>query len=349
VLVAPHASDVDDWRVLATWGKNARAVDGRDLRRGKPYVQPVELPAHAHDHTVTSSNRLAPLRVDPALSAVRASLKAEHKRLTRKESALLHDVDKHGDPDALVAQGEQLKGMMGRITRGMTSVQVVDDTGALVDVTLDPALDAKGNLHKLFARSKKARAARAHVAPRLDDVRERLAELAAVRARVLQAEPTPDDVLAAQEFLRAPQSGGSARRKAAKAGPRQPWRAFRVSHDVVVRVGRSARDNDALVREARGHDVWLHVRNTVGSHVIVPATTSEVHPDVLLDACQLAAHFSSARGEERVDVQHTRVKHLKKPGRGAPAGMFHVSNESVVHLRVDRERLAVLLAQEVAA
>jgi predicted ribosome quality control (RQC) complex YloA/Tae2 family protein len=126
---------------------------------------------------------------------------------------------------------------------------------------------------------------------------------------------------------------------------------IRCAGDVLVRVGRGARDNDALVKDARGNDLWLHARGAVGAHVVIPSSADKggFDGELVLDAAHLAAHFSSLRGAPRVDVQHTRVKNVRKPGPGAPAGLVLVSQETVLHVRVDEPRLAALLAAEVPA
>ena len=242
----------------------------------------------------------------------------------------------------------------------MTTVDVVDFDGTPRTLSLDPTKSGPENLAALFSRSKKARTAALRVGPRRDEVQARIAALEPVRARLLAVDPSDDNaiesaVLAARAALASSTSSAvapSARRVAARAGRRQPWRCFAIpvaGGSVVVRVGRGARDNDALVKAARGNDLWLHARDAVGAHVVVPSSGGPVDDAVVRDAALLAAHFSARRGERSVDVQTTRVKHLKKPGPGAPAGLFLVGHEVVLALRVDDERTTLLLRAEVPA
>jgi predicted ribosome quality control (RQC) complex YloA/Tae2 family protein len=340
----------DDARILAA-EPTARPDDGRDTRRGRPYEPPRRAPAPPVALEAASTSTAAP-RGDPRVVQLRQRLRSEHDRLKRLQKALRHDLEKHGDPELLELRGELLKMMMGRLPRGTEGIEIVDFEGVTHAIPLDPAKDAKGNLAALFARARRARAGRTHTAPRVQATEARLAAVAALRAR-LQADPvdvaTDAAVLEAEAFLRAPETGPSARRKAATSGKRQAWRAFAVSDGVVVRVGRGARDNEALVKSAKGHDLWLHARDRTGAHAIIPSTGGVVADDVLLDAAHLAAWFSMGREERNIDIQYTRVKHLKKAGAGSPAGLFLVANETVVHLRVDEARTKRLLAAEVAA
>ena len=347
------AVTVEGLRVLCTLGGAARPRDGRDLRRGRLYEAPRAPPRRLARATPGAGGGRGV--DDSQRRTVEAALRAETRRLQRLADALAGDLSRHGDAARWQAEGELLKGALGRAPRGTTTLELVDFEGAPRTLTLDPALDAAGNLARFFRRGRKAKEAALRVAPRLAAVRERLDAVRAAGAQLGAAgsgAPNPTSLAGVTRLLDEGRQGAAApstRRQVARAGQRKAWRCFRASGEVVLRVGRGAKDNDALVRDARGNDLWLHARDRHGAHVVVPSRGDEVDAELLLDAAHLAAHFSAARGEARVDVQHTRVKHLKKPGPGAPAGLVHVTQESVLHVRVDAERVRRLLAAELPA
>jgi predicted ribosome quality control (RQC) complex YloA/Tae2 family protein len=94
-----------------------------------------------------------------------------------------------------------------------------------------------------------------------------------------------------------------------------------------VLVGRTARDNDQLTfRVARPNDLWLHAGDYPGSHVIVRNSSRRDIPHrTIIEAAQLAAKFSQARKDAKVDIHYTRRKYLTKPKGSAP-GLVHMSN-----------------------
>src|SRR5438132_273303 len=109
---------------------------------------------------------------------------------------------------------------------------------------------------------------------------------------------------------------------------------------------RSARDNDALtLRVAHGNDLWLHARGVQGAHVIVPGAGESPDARTLADAALLALHFSSARGQDGAEVAWTRRKHVRKPKGAAPGSVF-VTQEKVLRIRLEEDRLAALLRTE---
>jgi hypothetical protein len=85
-----------------------------------------------------------------------------------------------------------------------------------------------------------------------------------------------------------------------------------------ARIGKSARENAQLFREAGSRDLWFHVRGLGGSHVWVPrgqplfgAKDESLRDDLELWACQLAIHNSKARHARYGVVDITEKRHLK--------------------------------------
>ncbi len=103
----------------------------------------------------------------------------------------------------------------------------------------------------------------------------------------------------------------------------------------VVLVGRSAAQNDELMRRARPHDLWLHARDVAGSHVIVCSKErSETPPHVVLEAARLAARYSKADRRGKVAVVCAEARHVRKPRRGAP-GLAIVKNSSTLTVELE--------------
>ena len=96
---------------------------------------------------------------------------------------------------------------------------------------------------------------------------------------------------------------------------------------------------------ARGNDLWLHVRGAQGSHVVVPGAGEAPDSRTLADAALLAAHFSSARGSDGVEVAWTRCKYVRKP-KGARPGSVLVTQEKALRVRLEEDRLRSLLRTE---
>jgi predicted ribosome quality control (RQC) complex YloA/Tae2 family protein len=96
-------------------------------------------------------------------------------------------------------------------------------------------------------------------------------------------------------------------------------RSYLSSDGFEILVGRTARDNDHLTfKVAKPNDLWMHTGDYSGSHVVVRnSTRREIPHRTIIEAAQLAAHFSQARKNAKVDVHYTQRKFVSKPKGGA--------------------------------
>jgi predicted ribosome quality control (RQC) complex YloA/Tae2 family protein len=115
-------------------------------------------------------------------------------------------------------------------------------------------------------------------------------------------------------------------------------------------VGKSDEANDHLTtRLARGNDLFFHLDGAPGSHVILCVERgAEAPPESVLDACELAVHFSKQRNAGHADVHVVPIKNVKKP-KGAKPGLVYVTGGRSIHLRREQGRLERLLASRIDA
>jgi predicted ribosome quality control (RQC) complex YloA/Tae2 family protein len=123
---------------------------------------------------------------------------------------------------------------------------------------------------------------------------------------------------------------------------------YRSSDGLEIWVGRSAQGNDHLTtRLARGNDLFLHVEASPGSHVVVRlAGRKDAPQESLLEAAELAVHFSKQRDAERATLHVAPIKDVRKPSRAKP-GLVQVLRGRSFVLRRDAARLARVLASRV--
>lgn len=96
-------------------------------------------------------------------------------------------------------------------------------------------------------------------------------------------------------------------------------------------IGKNAKGNDELLRDAHKEDIWMHARGVSGSHVIIRMQKKMYDPDIsILElAASWAAWKSKARGAALVPVIWTRRKFVRKP-KGASLGTVIVQQEKVL-------------------
>jgi predicted ribosome quality control (RQC) complex YloA/Tae2 family protein len=276
-----------------------------------------------------------------------ARLRSRVQKLRRTLAAVEEDAARAARAGEERSRAELLLPVASRLPRGAREARVpdwshADSEGrpAEVVIPLDPALSPAENAGRWLRRAKRYQAAAARIAARRDEVE---AALSRAEALLAQAAAAQDAAQLAAVELEAPAAAPA--RKQHEAA-RTPYRKFTSQAGAPILVGRSARDNDALtLRVARGNDLWLHARGVQGAHVIVPGVGQSPDPRTLADAAQLAVHFSSARGQDGVEVAWTSRKHVRKP-KGAAPGSVIVTEEKVLRVRLEEDRLAALLRTE---
>ena len=100
---------------------------------------------------------------------------------------------------------------------------------------------------------------------------------------------------------------------------------FSVRDGFTVWVGRNNRQNDRLtLKDAHRNDIWLHVKDHPGSHVVLVTERREPTESALLDAAKIAAYFSRCRDSSQVPVDYTQVRYVSKPPGAKPGRVIYV-------------------------
>jgi predicted ribosome quality control (RQC) complex YloA/Tae2 family protein len=98
-----------------------------------------------------------------------------------------------------------------------------------------------------------------------------------------------------------------------------------------ILIGKNARKNEVLTFGiAAKEDLFLHAKDTPGSHVIIRHKTNQNFPVLVIEtAASYAAYYSKSKSESLVRVLYTPKKYVRK-AKGSPAGSVIVTNEKVV-------------------
>lgn len=102
-----------------------------------------------------------------------------------------------------------------------------------------------------------------------------------------------------------------------------------------IYVGKNNRQNDELTMKfANKNDIWLHVQNMPGSHVIIRNDRNEITDKVIKEASILAAYYSKGKYSNNIPVDYTEKKNVKKSS-GAKPGMVFYENFNTVFATPD--------------
>jgi predicted ribosome quality control (RQC) complex YloA/Tae2 family protein len=293
------------------------------------------------------------------------AVKKERTFLDRKCVNLQEDLGEARQAESYRQKGELLKAVLHAIKPGADKIATTDyQTGATVEIPLDPKLSPAANLEFYFARYQKQLRGVKIIQQQLDDVEAARGELSIIEQRLDTAcKSSPPDLTALQGMMSHPSirrliSRYSPRRKPEQSLVKQadkkkmPARLlpkrYRTQDGLEIWVGRNDAGNDFLTtRLARGNDLFFHLDGYPGSHVVLRTEgRSDPSPASLLDACELAVHFSKMKNAGSADVHVSPIKNVKKP-KGAKPGLVYVRAGKSIRLKRDSKRLQSILASRV--
>ncbi len=350
----------------------------RDLRIGERWTDPEgsvpseggdrweEIPDSGYLDAIGRAYADLELRRDAhaLVRRIRQALNRERNLLGRTLIRLHEDLADALHAETYREKGELLKGVLHAIKPGDASVKAADyKTGTTVEIPIDPTISPAANLESYFARYHKNTRGVSMIRAQIEKLEASRAEIENIEDRVvaLLEKDTPDtgslENIAALPVVRRLISRYAPKRKKEPAGPKSKVKSeipsrlrpkrYRTGDDLEIWVGKNDEGNDYLTtRLARGNDLFFHLEGYPGSHVVLRTEGRSDPPSgSVLDACELAVHFSKMKNAKSADVHISPIKNVKKP-KGARPGLVYVRQGRTIHLRRDPARLQNILASK---
>jgi len=181
-------------------------------------------------------------------------------------------------------------------------------TGEVEEIKLDPSLSLVLNAQRFLKEASKLRRGIKKAEEELKKVEEELSKIDSISSK--EGKKEKEDL--SKEL---------------------PFREFRYGEWRIL-VGKGALSNEILTfKLASPMDVWLHVKGSPGSHVIIRnPSASEVPIEVIEFAASLAAYYSKAKMNTKVPVDYTLVRYVKRHPSGKKGAVL-IRNEKTLWVR----------------
>ena len=262
------------------------------------------------------------------LKLVNNALSRAIKRLALRREELRGCADR----ERFRIYGELIKANLYAIENGSRRAVVqnyYDPELSEIEIPLDPALTPANNAAKYFKEYKKSYTAEQTLTALTAQDEKEIEYLESVLDALSRSESMAElaeirEELAESGYL--PQKNEQKKKKTVSS----PIKEYTSKEGYRILVGKNNRQNDEITtRIAAKNDLWFHVKNIAGSHVLVCCGGEAVSDETVLFAARLAAFHSKASASSQVPVDYTRVKFVKKPN-GAKAGMvIYTTNQTV--------------------
>uniref|UniRef100_A0A7S4FAE2 NFACT RNA-binding domain-containing protein n=1 Tax=Chrysotila carterae TaxID=13221 RepID=A0A7S4FAE2_CHRCT len=284
------------------------------------------------------------------LAALDAAMEAEK----RKRASLEKEAAAAADAQALGKWATLVTSNLYRIPSDATTAVVEDwERGGetvILNFDLKNFSSPKEQAEAAFTRARRLRRGSAVVRALIEKSDSVFSQLEAWRADVELARDEGDELRALHgkilkgfkkmklktTVLEPPLGDDKSTSKPKKRAPGWNGRRFTSPSGVPILVGRNRRENEELsIKIAKAPDVWFHVRDAPGAHVVLQLSRATRVSGVkavaasekdMQMAADLAAFYSELKTNGKVRVSFTSAKHVSKPS-GAPLGAVTMRKE----------------------
>lgn len=277
---------------------------------------------YAEKNTVT--------RIRQKSSDLRRIVQTALERNVKKYDLQLRQMKDTEKKDKYRIYGELLNTYGYDIAPGAKSLEALNYyTNEMITIPLDPLLTASENAKKYFDKYSKLKRTYEALSQLTTQVKEEIDHLESIQA-ALDIALLEEDLAQIKEELIV---SGYIHRKGGSKKIKFTSKPFHyISSDGFhIYVGKNNYQNDELTfKFATGNDWWFHAKGIPGSHVVVKSEGASLPDSTFEDAARLAAYYSKARSQDKVEIDYTEKKNVKKPSGSKPGFVVYYTNYSMM-------------------
>ncbi|MDR1616831.1 MAG: NFACT family protein [Syntrophomonadaceae bacterium] len=323
-------------------GKKPEDVAGYSVNSHSAGGKAVYFSSASEACTVFFTKRMEITRLESIKNNLTRNIKDHLQKAHRKKFLQSSDLAQAEKNMSYRVWGELLTAYAHQIQKGEPRVILSDFyTSEPVEITLAPHLTPMQNAQKFFKIYNKSVKTIKNLEKLSLQTQANIEYLDSVLLALEQAETIPQleeiiEELEKENFIKVKNRGNIKKKHAEPLVSKSSPRRFISAEGWEILVGRNNRQNDLLTLKTAGrHDLWLHVKNQAGTHVIIknPSSVQDLAhiPNRTLEtAAALAAYYSKASQAEKVEVDYTWRKNVHKPAGFRPGLVIYTDYRTII-------------------
>ncbi len=227
--------------------------------------------------------------------------------------------------------GELITANIYNIKKGDKQVEALNyysEESEYITVPLDVNKTPSENAQKYYKRYNKLKKAEENAYIQIEIAEDELVYLQSVLSNIENADTYKDLEDIKSELV---ETGYIAFKKSSKGKKDKPSKPlhFISSDGIDIYVGKNNLQNDYLtLKFAHNNDIWMHIKNIPGSHVIIK-NMGEIPDRTLLEGATLAAYYSNGKNSPKAEIDYTEVRNVKKMAKGKPGMVTYSTNKTI--------------------
>lgn len=235
------------------------------------------------------------------------------------------DLDKNSNHQKYRNTGDILAANMHLLKHDMADITLFDFYNEKeIVIKLDPSLSPNENLNFYYNKYNKAKRTIENLLERLPKIEEEVNYLEEIKVYV----NNETDTIGLDELENELNIKQKRKIKLYKKGKREILNYQ--FEDFTILVGRNSRENEEITfMKGNPNDIWLHVKDLPGSHVLILRDNREVADSVLLYAANLAGLYSKSGLGDKVTIDYCEKRFVKKIKKSKPGNVTYTNYKSL--------------------
>jgi len=253
------------------------------------------------------------------------------KKFKKIEKNIKVDLKKNENFENYKNIGDILAANMHQIKYGIKKVTVFDFyNNQQITINLDPLLSPNDNLNFYYNKYNKGKRTISALNSRFLDIQNEIKYFEEIKMFIEKE----NDFIGIEEIeneLNLTNNGNKSKNKIKLNKPKKRDLLSFDYNGFQIFVGRNNKENEEIsFSKGQPNDIWLHIKDIPGSHVLILRNNQELPNDVLLHAANLACEYSKAKKGDKVTVDYCERKFLKKIKNSKPGNVIYTNFHSLL-------------------
>ena len=300
--------------------------ENTNLENSRKYFETLNDGLNAYFKTTITSNVISEKKKN-LLKYVDSQI----KKFKKIEKNIKIDLKKNENFENYKNIGDILAANMHQIKYGMKKVTVFDFyNNQEITINLDPLLSPNDNLNFYYNKYNKGKRTISALNSRFLDIQNEIKYFEEIKMFIEKE----NDFIGIEEIeneLNLTNNGNKSKNKIKLNKPKKRDLLSFDYNGFQIFVGRNNKENEEIsFSKGQPNDIWLHIKDIPGSHVLILRNNQELPNDVLLHAANLACEYSKAKKGDKVTVDYCERKFVKKIKNSKPGNVIYTNFHSLL-------------------
>lgn len=306
--------------------ENANLENNPENKNNRKYFETLNEGLNAYFKTTITSNVISEKK-----KSLLKYVDSQIKKFKKIEKNIKVDLKKNENFENYKNIGDILAANMHQIKYGMKKVTVFDFyNNQEIAINLDPLLSPNDNLNFYYNKYNKGKRTISALNLRFGDIQNEIKYFEEIKMFIEKE----NDFIGIEEIeneLNLSDNGNKIKNKIKlnKTKKREllsfDYKGFQIF------VGRNNKENEEIsFSKGQPNDIWMHIKDIPGSHVLILRNNQELPEDVLIYAANLACEYSKAKKGDKVTVDYCERKFIKKIKNSKPGNVTYTNFHSLL-------------------